>query len=172
MVTPSTTGVCLTALQAAHPQVAVLAVALGRPDAVRCLVRAQGSAVRYAVAIDAPPAPGDLAAFRRSRTYTDVLQDWPTWMQNGLIDLNVLMNYKRDAVGEQGVWFDGWNAFARGVPARSDGLSAGVAAGTATVALDLAAVHRAFGLAAEPDPREPRYLHTVRGEGYVLRPDS
>ncbi len=24
----------------------------------------------------------------------------------------------------------------------------------------------------EPDPREPRYLHTVRGEGYVLRPDA
>ncbi|HYH17255.1 MAG TPA: response regulator [Azospirillum sp.] len=24
----------------------------------------------------------------------------------------------------------------------------------------------------EPDPREPRYLHTVRGEGYVLRPDG
>lgn len=23
----------------------------------------------------------------------------------------------------------------------------------------------------EPDPREPRYLQTVRGEGYVLRPD-
>jgi len=23
----------------------------------------------------------------------------------------------------------------------------------------------------EEDPREPRYLHTVRGEGYVLRPD-
>lgn len=23
----------------------------------------------------------------------------------------------------------------------------------------------------EDDPREPRYLHTVRGEGYVLRPD-
>lgn len=23
----------------------------------------------------------------------------------------------------------------------------------------------------ETDPREPRYLHTVRGEGYVLRPD-
>lgn len=24
----------------------------------------------------------------------------------------------------------------------------------------------------EPDPREPRYLQTVRGEGYVLRPDG
>ncbi len=24
----------------------------------------------------------------------------------------------------------------------------------------------------EPDPRIPRYLHTVRGEGYVLRPDG
>jgi len=23
----------------------------------------------------------------------------------------------------------------------------------------------------EDDPRQPRYLHTVRGEGYVLRPD-
>lgn len=24
----------------------------------------------------------------------------------------------------------------------------------------------------EPDPRMPRYLHTVRGEGYILRPDG
>lgn len=24
----------------------------------------------------------------------------------------------------------------------------------------------------EPDPRQPKYLHTVRGEGYVLRPDG
>ena len=22
----------------------------------------------------------------------------------------------------------------------------------------------------EPDPREPRFLHTVRGKGYVLKP--
>jgi two-component system phosphate regulon response regulator OmpR len=24
----------------------------------------------------------------------------------------------------------------------------------------------------EPDPRLPRYLHTIRGRGYVLRPDE
>lgn len=59
-----------------------------------------------------PPAAGDMDAFRKTRTYADVLQDWPTWMRAGLLDLNVLMNYKRDAVGEQGAWLDGWNAFA------------------------------------------------------------
>ncbi|GGM11619.1 glycoside hydrolase family 10 protein [Deinococcus aerophilus] len=83
------------------------------------------------ITYQAPPQPGDLAAFRRTRTYSDVLQDWPGWMRDGLIDLNVLMNYKRDVVGEQGEWFDGWNRFARSVLARPDGASAGVAAGTA-----------------------------------------
>ena len=24
----------------------------------------------------------------------------------------------------------------------------------------------------EPDPREPRFLHTVRGRGYVLKPGA
>lgn len=73
-----------------------------------------------------PPAPGDLEAFRKTRTYQDVLQDWPTWMREGLLDLNVLMNYKRDAVGQQGEWLDGWNAFAASVRG-----SAEVAGGTA-----------------------------------------
>ncbi|WP_235204270.1 glycoside hydrolase family 10 protein [Deinococcus sp. RL] len=73
-----------------------------------------------------PPAPGDLAAFRKSRTYTDVLQDWPTWMREGYLDLNVLMNYKRDGVGEQAEWLDGWNAFAASVRGRAE-----VAGGTA-----------------------------------------
>ncbi len=83
------------------------------------------------IAYTRPPAPGDLGAFRRTRTYTEVFQDWPTWVKQGLIDLNVPMNYKRDGVNEQGVWFDGWNAFARSMTARADGLTGGVAAGTA-----------------------------------------
>ena len=76
-------------------------------------------------------APTDLSGFRRTRTYTDVMQDWPTWMQTGLIDLNVLMNYKRDAAPPQGAWFDRWNAFAQQVQTRTDGQRAALAAGTA-----------------------------------------
>ncbi|MBZ9750866.1 family 10 glycosylhydrolase [Deinococcus sp. HMF7604] len=76
-------------------------------------------------------APTDLAAFQKTRTYADVLQDWPGWMKDGLLELNVLMNYKRDGVAEQGAWYDGWNAFARQVTVRADGTQAAVAAGSA-----------------------------------------
>ncbi|THF86872.1 glycoside hydrolase family 10 protein [Deinococcus sp. KSM4-11] len=78
-----------------------------------------------------PPRAGDLVSFRRTRTYWDVLQDWPTWMNEGLLDLNVLMNYKRDTVESQAAWFDGWNAFAQSVSGRADGARALVAAGSA-----------------------------------------
>ncbi|WP_309571566.1 family 10 glycosylhydrolase [Deinococcus sp.] len=78
-----------------------------------------------------PPRAGDLVSFRRTRTYWDVLQDWPTWMNEGLLDLNVLMNYKRDSIDAQAAWFDGWNAFAQSVTARADGGQARVAAGSA-----------------------------------------
>jgi uncharacterized lipoprotein YddW (UPF0748 family) len=72
------------------------------------------------------PGPRDLAAFRQTRTYAEVLQDWPSWLQSGSVDLIVTMNYKRDVVPAQAQWFDGWNTFARSV--RGTGR---VAAGTA-----------------------------------------
>ncbi|WP_019010585.1 glycoside hydrolase family 10 protein [Deinococcus aquatilis] len=78
-----------------------------------------------------PPRAGDLVSFRRTRTYNDVLQDWPTWMHDGLIDLNVLMNYKRDGVADQAAWFDGWNTFAATMRPRADGGQAELAVGTA-----------------------------------------
>lgn len=56
--------------------------------------------------------PADLNAFRLTRSYSEVLQDWPAWMGAGLLDLNVIMNYKRDGVGGQEGWYDRWNAFA------------------------------------------------------------
>jgi uncharacterized lipoprotein YddW (UPF0748 family) len=78
-----------------------------------------------------PPRAGDLVSFRRTRTYNDVLQDWPTWMHDGLLDLNVIMNYKRDGVADQTAWFDGWNAFAASMRPRADGGQAELAVGTA-----------------------------------------
>lgn len=56
--------------------------------------------------------PADLNAFHSTRTYSEVLQDWPSWMKEGLLDVNVIMNYKRDGVNGQENWFDRWNAFA------------------------------------------------------------
>ncbi len=78
-----------------------------------------------------PPRVGDPDGFRKSQPYNDVLQDWVTWIHDGLIDLNVPMNYKRDGVGDQGVWFTGWNAYAGSVRTRADGLVAPLAIGTA-----------------------------------------
>ena len=70
--------------------------------------------------------PSDLAGFQKSRTYADVLQDWPGWSEEGLLDLNVLMNYKQDLLPNHIAWFDDWNKFALSVRGKAD-----VAAGTA-----------------------------------------
>ena len=57
-------------------------------------------------------APATLEDFAKTRTYSEVLQDWVTWMQTGILDLNIPMNYKRESVKDQATWFDGWNRFA------------------------------------------------------------
>lgn len=77
------------------------------------------------------PRPLDPSSFSRSQPYTEVLQDWPKWIHEGLIDLNVPMNYKRDNVGDQAVWFNGWNSYASSVRTRADGLISPLAIGTA-----------------------------------------
>jgi uncharacterized lipoprotein YddW (UPF0748 family) len=56
--------------------------------------------------------PQTLDAFSRTRTYAEVLQDWASWMQEGMLDLNIPMNYKRERDGQNSAWFDGWNRFA------------------------------------------------------------
>lgn len=59
-------------------------------------------------------APRSLRDFQGTRTYAEILQDWPAWLRSGSVDLVILMNYKRDT-GDQGRAFDGWNDFARRV---------------------------------------------------------
>ena len=59
--------------------------------------------------------PADEAGFLNTRPYTEVLQDWPEWVRAGYLDTNVMMNYKRDHVEAQALWFGQWNAFAAGL---------------------------------------------------------
>lgn len=73
-----------------------------------------------AAAITYGAGPADRDAFEATRTYTEVLQDWPSWLDEGIVDLVVLMNYKRDHVPEQAASYDAWNRFAAslGYPGR------------------------------------------------------
>lgn len=57
-------------------------------------------------------APKDRAEFEKTRTYSEVLQDWAGWMQAGIVDLNLPMNYKRETSPEQAAQFSGWARFA------------------------------------------------------------
>lgn len=57
-------------------------------------------------------APTRQDDYADTRPFKEVLQDWPTWVREGYLDVNVMMNYKRDHVSAQAEWFDGWNAYA------------------------------------------------------------
>jgi uncharacterized lipoprotein YddW (UPF0748 family) len=45
--------------------------------------------------------------WERQAPYASVLQDWRAWLQEGIVDYLVPMDYYREA-GEQGAWFDTW----------------------------------------------------------------
>lgn len=95
-----------------------------RRDMVTKLVRDTSRAVKAikphvwvsAATITYGYGPADLEAYYSSRTYAEVLQDWARWMQQGLIDLNVIMNYKREHLtvsgNDQRLMFEQWNRFA------------------------------------------------------------
>lgn len=78
-----------------------LAVKAIRPD-----VSVNAATITYGA------GPADEAAWLTSRPYTEVLQDWVTWVREGYLDVNVMMNYKRDFVADQALWYDQWNTFA------------------------------------------------------------
>jgi uncharacterized lipoprotein YddW (UPF0748 family) len=45
--------------------------------------------------------------WERQAPFASVLQDWREWLQEGIVDYLVPMDYYREA-GEQGAWFDTW----------------------------------------------------------------
>jgi len=52
-------------------------------------------------------------SWMQSRPYREVLQDWLGWMAEGILDLNIPMNYRRRTPPPPGqrAMFDVWNAF-------------------------------------------------------------
>lgn len=55
--------------------------------------------------------PSAVGGFENTRTYAEVLQDWPGWLEEGIVDTAVTMNYKRDHDPAQKVMFDEWTEF-------------------------------------------------------------
>ena len=57
--------------------------------------------------------PQAVGGWTQTRTYAEVLQDWVGWLREGILDLNVVMNYKRDTDANQRTWYGQWSDFAK-----------------------------------------------------------
>ncbi|MBA3365614.1 MAG: family 10 glycosylhydrolase [Actinobacteria bacterium] len=61
--------------------------------------------------------PQSSGGWEATRTYAEVLQDWRGWMQEGILDLNIPMNYKREHFttepNNQLRMYEEWNAFTK-----------------------------------------------------------
>ncbi|MBA2253668.1 MAG: family 10 glycosylhydrolase [Chloroflexi bacterium] len=86
--------------------------------AIKPMVRISADTITYG---DGPDQTGGWEA---SRPYREVLQDWRAWMEEGILDLNIPMNYKREfCTGgpipgcfggfSQRDWYEHWNEFAK-----------------------------------------------------------
>jgi uncharacterized lipoprotein YddW (UPF0748 family) len=60
-------------------------------------------------------------SWENARPYREVLQDWRAWMEEGILDLNIPMNYKREhctadgpgCFGNQELMYEEWNEYAK-----------------------------------------------------------
>jgi uncharacterized lipoprotein YddW (UPF0748 family) len=61
--------------------------------------------------------PQTQGGWENTRTYREVLQDWRGWMEEGILDINIPMNYKREHLtvepNNQRRMYEEWNEFAR-----------------------------------------------------------
>ena len=49
--------------------------------------------------------------WRATRTYSEVYQDWKSWLDEGILDIGVPMNYDSDWNPRQAGWFDLWTGW-------------------------------------------------------------
>ena len=69
--------------------------------------------------------PDQVGGWEASRPYREVLQDWRAWMEEGTLDLNIPMNYKREHCdgtvphprcfqgSDQRSWYEHWNEYTK-----------------------------------------------------------
>jgi uncharacterized lipoprotein YddW (UPF0748 family) len=86
--------------------------------------------------------------FAASAAYERVFQDWPAWLDEGIIDFAVPMAYFEEGVPRSRAWYDGWLDFTRARPGRR-AIVAGVGAWLNTPEQNLGQVQRALAPDAE-----------------------
>ncbi len=57
--------------------------------------------------------PTTEATWKAAEAYWRVFQDWRAWTEEGILDLAIPMNYKRDSIAQQAGWYDQWNEWTR-----------------------------------------------------------
>lgn len=55
--------------------------------------------------------PSGVGGWENTRTYAEVLQDWRSWLEEGIMDTMVAMNYKRNWLPPQDEMFSQWSEF-------------------------------------------------------------
>jgi uncharacterized lipoprotein YddW (UPF0748 family) len=75
--------------------------------AIRPTIRISADTITYGA------GPQSSGGWENTRTYAEVLQDWVGWLREGILDLNIAMNYKRDADTTQRTWYAQWSDFTK-----------------------------------------------------------
>jgi len=98
--------------------------ATGLVQSIRAAVDAVDPNVPISAAVIAQrDGPTANRPFSATRAYADYFQDWAGWIETGLLDVAVPMQYFEDA--SHPTWFDEWTAFASTLAAQHDALIVG-----------------------------------------------
>jgi uncharacterized lipoprotein YddW (UPF0748 family) len=98
--------------------------ATGLVQSIRAAVDAVDPNVPISAAVIAQrDGPTANRPFSATRAYADYFQDWANWIETGLIDVAVPMQYFEDS--RYPTWFDEWTAFASTLAAQHDALIVG-----------------------------------------------
>jgi uncharacterized lipoprotein YddW (UPF0748 family) len=73
-----------------------------RSIAVRSDVKVSAAVIAWGA------GPADEEEYRQSAPMQQVMQDWDGWLAEGIVDLALPMNYDREHVPEQRLWYDQW----------------------------------------------------------------